>query len=154
MRTLAVLAWLVASPLAAQTCPSPAGWLKPTRHLAARAPDMKFALATGTSNEIGLLPAKAVKLAVKGDRPPKPGSTAGLAALDVAKAGKLDIILSNATYVDLVRDGKTVKSIGHTDLKTCPGLRKSVTFGVVPGRYLVQLTGAPEKSVKMATVLR
>jgi hypothetical protein len=154
MRTVVVVALLVASPLAAQTCPSPAGWAKPARHLAARAPDMKFALATGTSNEIGLLPARSVKLAVKGERRPKPGSTAGLAALDVAKAGKLDVILSNATYVDLVRDGRTLKSTGHTDLKTCPGLRKSVAFDVVTGRYIVQLTGAPGKSVKMATVLR
>jgi hypothetical protein len=154
MRTLAVLTLLVATPAFAQTCPSPVGWSKPTRHLAARAPDMKFALATGTSNQIGLLPANAVKLAVKGERPLKPGSTAGLAALDVTKAGKLDVILSNATYVDLVRDGRTLKSTGHTDLKTCPGLRKAVAFDVVPGRYIVQLTNAPEKSVRMATVLR
>jgi len=154
MRTLAVLTFLVATPTFAQTCPSPAGWAKPARHLAARTPNMKFALATGTSNEIGLLPANNVKLVVKGERPARSGSTAGLAALDVAKAGKLDVILSNAAYVDLVRDGRILKSTGHTDLKTCPGLRKSVNFDVVPGRYIVQLTNAPEKSVKMATVLR
>jgi hypothetical protein len=154
MRTIAILALLVATPAFGQSCPSPTGWAKPARHLAARAPVMKFALATGTSNEIGLLSAKSVKLAVKGDRSPKPGSTAGLAALDVAKAGKLDVILSNATYVDLVRDGRILKSTGHTDFKTCPSLRKSVAFDVVPGRYIVQLTNAQDKSVKMATVLR
>jgi hypothetical protein len=154
MRTVTVLALLVASPAVAQTCPSPAGWDKPVKHLAARAPEMKFALAVGTSNEIGLLPPKDVKLAVKGDRKPKPNSSAGLAALDVTKAGKLDVILSTATYVDLVRDGRVLKSTGHTDLKTCPGLRKSVSFDVVPGRYIVQLTDAPARTVKMATVLR
>lgn len=154
MRTLSVLALLVGTPALAQTCPSPAGWAKPTRHLAARAPELKFALATGTLNQIGLLPAKSVKLAVGGPRAPRPGSTAGLAALDVTKPGKLDVLLSNATYIDLVRDGRILRSTGHNDFKTCPGLRKSVNFDVVPGRYIVQLTNAREKSVKMATVLR
>ena len=154
MRTLALLAISMASPLMAQTCPSPAGWANPVHHLAAHTAELKFALATGTSNEIGLLRANAVRLVVKGERPPKADSSAGLAALDVTTQGKLDVILSNATYVDLVRDGRALKSTSHTDLKTCPGLRKSVSFDVVPGRYIVQLTNAPEKSVKMATVMR
>jgi hypothetical protein len=72
----------------------------------------------------------------------------------VTKAGKLDVILSNATYVDLMRDGRTLKSTGHTDLLTCQGLRKSVSFDVVAGCSIVQLTNAPEKSVKMAAVMR
>jgi len=72
----------------------------------------------------------------------------------VAKPGKLDVILSNATYVDLVRDGRVIRSTGHTDFKTCPGLRKIVEFDVVSGRYIVQLTNASEKSVKLATMLR
>lgn len=154
MRTVAVLALLVGTPALSQTCPSPAGWAKPTRHLAARAPEMKFALPTGTSHDIGLLPARAVKLASKTERKPKPGSTAGLAALNVTTAGKLDVILSTATYVDLVRDGRVLKSTGHSDFKSCPGLRKSVSFDVVPGRYIVQLTDAPGQRVRIATVLR
>ena len=152
MRSLLFIGALIATPAAAQTCPSPAGWAKPTRHLAARAPEMKFVLATGTSTEIGLLSATVV--AVTGARPPRPGSTAGLAALDVGKPGKLDVLLSNTTYVDMVRDGRILKSSGHTDYKACPGLRKSVSFEVVPGRYIVQLTNAADKSVRMATVLR
>lgn len=154
MRTVAVLALLVASPAVAQTCPSPAGWNKPVRHLAARAPAMKFALATGSSTLLELRGVKDVKLAAKGERKPKSNTSAGLAALDVAKIGKLDVILSNATYVDLVRDGRVLQSTGHADLKTCTGFRKSVSFDVVPGRYIVQLTDAPARTVKMATVLK
>jgi hypothetical protein len=154
MRTIAVLALLVATPVFAQTCPSPAGWAKPVRHLAARAPDMKFALATGVSTQLELRAGKDVKLAAKTDRKPKQRTSAGLAALDVAKAGKLDVILSNATYVDLVRDGRVLKSASFAMPKNCPGIRKSVTFGVVPGRYIVQLTDAPVRTVKMATMLR
>jgi hypothetical protein len=71
----------MASPLMAQTCPSPAGWANPVHHLAAHTAELKFSLATGTSTEIGLLRANAVRLVVKGERPPKADSSAGLAAL-------------------------------------------------------------------------
>lgn len=154
MRSIALLTMLFAAPAVAQTCPAPAGWDAPAKHLAARSPDMKFALATGTSVQLELRASKDVQFAVASDRKPKANSLAGLAALDVAKAGKLDVILSNATYVDLVRDGKTLKSTGHASLATCPGFRKSVSFDVVPGRYIVQLNDAPERTVRMATVLR
>lgn len=153
MRSVAVLALLIAAPAFAQTCPSPTGWDKPTKRLAARAPEMKYALVTGGSDLIELRGVNDVKLAVDSGRKPKPASSAGLAALDVAKAGKLDVILSNATYVDLVRDGAILKSTGHADLKTCSGFRKLVTFDVTPGRYVVQLVDAPERTVKMATIL-
>ena len=154
MRVFVGLALIAAAPAAGQTCPSPAGWAKPDRHLAARSPTMRFAHKPGGTAQIGLLAAKDVRLAAKTKRTPKPRTSAGLAAIDVDKTGKLDVILSNATYVDLVRDGKILRSAGHSDFKSCPGLRKSVSFGVVPGRYIVQLTGAPTRSVKMATILR
>jgi hypothetical protein len=153
MRTLVLLAVIMASPAIGQTCPSPAGWAKPVRHLAARTPTLKFALATGTSNEIGLLPARDVQLAVRSGRAAKADTTAGLAALDVQQAGTLDVIVSAPVYVDLVRDGQVLKSTGHADLKTCPGLRKSVSFTVVPARYIVQLSDGRAKSVRLATVL-
>ncbi len=153
MRTSVLLALIVTSPAVAQTCPSPAGWTTPVRHLAARTPDLKFALSTDTSNEIGLLPSGQVRFAAPSGRPARPETTAGLAAMDVKKAGTLDVILSTPVYVDLVRDGRVLKSSGHSDLKACPGLRKAVSFAVVPGRYVVQLSDARDKSVRMATVL-
>ena len=153
MRVFVGIALIAAAPAAAQTCPSPAGWAKPDRHLAARSPTMRFALKPGGTAQISLLAAKDVTLAADA-RKPRPNTSAGLAAIDVGKPGKLDVILSNATYVDLVRDGKALRSSGHSDFKKCPGFRKSVSFDVVPGRYIVQMTGAPTRSVKMATVLR
>ena len=154
MRTVAVLTLMMASPLAAQTCPSPAGWNDPVKHIAARLPEMQFALATGTSAQLELRAGKDVKLASPTDRKPGPRTSAGLAAIDVPTAGKLDVILSNSTYVDLVRNGRILKSTSFSMPKDCPGIRKSVTYNVVPGRYIVQLTNAPARSVKMATVLR
>jgi hypothetical protein len=73
---------------------------------------------------------------------------------NIAKTNAFAPVSAFFTGDDLVRDGRALKSTGHTDLKTCPGLRKSVSFDVVPGRYIVQLTNAPETSVKMAAVMR
>ena len=115
---------------------------------------MKFALKTGTATDLTLLPADKVELVVKSDRSGKTETSAGLAALDVERAGKLDVALSTATYVDLIRDGKALKSISFGQPKDCAGVHKSVTFEVVPGRYIVQLTNATQPEVRMATVLR
>ena len=154
MRAVAVLALMVGAPAVAQTCPSPAGWDKPVRHVAARAPEMRFALATGISTQLELRAGRDVKLAAATGRKAKPGTSAGLAAIDVPRPGKLDVILSNDTYADLVRDGRVLKSTSFAVPKDCGGIRKSVTYDVTPGRYIVQLTDAPARSVKMATVLR
>ena len=154
MIRFALLAAFVATPaLAEQACPAKTIWDKPVRHLAARAPEMRFALKTGIATDLTLLPANKVKLAISSDRV-KPGTSSGLAAIDVERAGKLDVALSTATYVDLIRDGKALKSVSFGNPRNCDGVHKSVTFDVKPGRYVVQLTNAPEAKVRLATVLR
>ena len=132
--------------------PGGSGWDKPIRHVAARAAEMKFALAPNTATRLRLIRADRVKLATP-SRATR-GTSAGLAALDVPRAGTLDVVLSNASYVDLVRDGKPLRSTAHRMTTGCKGMRKAVSFAVVPGRYVVQLTGAPQASVVMGTVLR
>ena len=139
------------SPAWAADCPAPADWAKPERHLAARAPAMKFALMPGTSYQIALLPPEQVKFAV--------GSVtrkgfAGLAAVDVVKAGTLRLLVSNRTYVDLVRDGKALDLTGEPAHPDCPGVRKALDFTVKPGRYLIQLSGSQDSTIKLATTLR
>lgn len=144
----------VSMPAFAQTCPSAPGWAKPERHLAARSADMRFALKAGHSVELGLRPRGDVRLAGTAGRPAGPKSYAGLAALDVAKAGKLEIVLSNRSYVDLIRDGKALKSASHRETPGCAGMRKTVSFDVTPGRYVVQLTDAPERTVRFAALMK
>ena len=143
---------LIAAAAAAAVCPAPQGWAKPVRHIAAKSPEMKFALPANGSSQLTLLPLRSVKLS--GGHKPKAGTSAGLAAIDVPKAGKLDVVLSTATWVDMIRDGKAVPSSAHAMTTGCVGIRKSVTFDVTPGRYVIQLTDGPDKSVRMGTVLR
>lgn len=140
-----------AAPAWAANCPNPQGWAKPERHLAARSPDMKFGLKPGGTVQIALLDQNQVKFAAgKATRK----GYAGLAALDVPKAGVLELALDNKTYVDLVRGGKALDLAGEPKGHGCPGIQKALDFKVTPGRYVVQLSGSPDKSVKIGSSLR
>lgn len=151
-RSYAIFALLgAASPAVAQQCPDPVGWDAPERHAAARAPDFRFALKPDTAHQLQLYPQTSVKLAVAPPVPAKRGSFAGLAALDVARSGTLDVLLSDRAYVDLISRGKALKSVAHGHL-ACNGIDKYVTFDVAPGRHIVQLTGGEAKSVRLATI--
>jgi hypothetical protein len=147
------LALTIAAPAAAQVCNTPNGWNTPTAHGAARKMPLAFALTVGPATRLALLPASEVTPAISSDRKTKPDTMSGLAALDVPRAGKLDIALSTAAYVDLIRDGKALPSVGHRHADACTGIRKIVTFDVQPGRYIVELTDAPDKSVVMQATL-
>jgi hypothetical protein len=152
MRVLiAALLLAGAGPAWAQSCPKPQDWTKPERHLAARSPDMKFGLKPGGTVQIGLLPQRQVKFA--SGRVTRKGY-AGLAAIDVPKAGTLQLAVDNRTYVDLVRGGKPLALAGEPKTKGCVGVQKILDFKVAPGRYLIQFSGSPEKSVKIASSLR
>lgn len=148
---VALLAAGAAGPGWAQDCPNPQGWAKAERHLAARTPDMRFALKPGGALRIGLSPPARVKFAA--GRPSRRGY-AGMAAIDVAKPGTLSLATGNSVYVDLVRNGKALPLAREPKTNGCPGIRKMLDFKVLPGRYLVQLSGSPARSVRIATSLR
>jgi hypothetical protein len=138
---------------AATICTLPAGWMTPLPVHAALTRQMYFALKTGKAYTIALAPAISVRLERQSRRIPKPGTWAGLAALDIAARGKVTIALSSAAYIDLVRGGVTLASVAHQRTGACPTMHKTVTFDVVPGRYLVQLTDAPDRSVVFEATL-
>ena len=151
MKTMLILAALLPTmAFAAPVCDVPGGWGKPVGHRAAASPEMRFALKPGDSFALTLLPDGKVKLAVPSGHKPKPGARfAGLAALDLARAGTVTIVLSDKAYVDLVRDGKALTSTAHSD-PACGGIAKTVSFAVTPGRYIIQFTDALAAALKMA----
>jgi hypothetical protein len=138
---------------AATTCSLPAGWTTPLPVHAALTRQMHFALKTGKAYTIALAPAPSVHLEGAIRRIPKSRTWAGIASLDVTTRGKLTIALSSATYVDLIRDGIVLTSVDHARTEACPTMHKTVTFDVVPGRYIVQLTDAPDRSVVFEAVI-
>ena len=150
---LLALTVAVTTPAGADVCKVPAGWARPVPHLVGRTAPLKFALVPGRATRLTLLPVRNVTFVAKSEHKAKPGTRAGLAALDVARAGKLEIALSSATYVDLVRDGKILPSTAHRRADACTGIHKIVSFDVVRGSYILQLGDAPGESVILQATL-
>jgi hypothetical protein len=149
----AVLLLAGSSPVLAQNCPEPVGWAAPARHVAAKNPRLRFALEPDSSAQLQLHVQRSVVLATKEGKPGWMDRFAGLAAVDVTKPGKLDVLLSQRAYADLVRDGRTLESKAHRRAN-CGGIYKIVTFDVEPGRYILQLTGSQARSIRVATIQR
>lgn len=144
---LAALGLGLSASAQAASCPDPAAWAKPEHHRAARSAEVQFALKPGAITGIGLLPQDQVMFAAGAVT--RTGY-AGIAAIDVAEAGTLRLLVSNRTFVDLVRDGRALELAGAPGHADCPGARKTLSFAVTPGRYLVQLSGSAEKDVTIA----
>lgn len=152
MLLVAILTGLSA-PAFAQACPQPEGWAKPVRHAAARLPRFRFGLKPDSSSLLQLNVQRSVVLATKEGKEGWMSGYAGLAALDIEKPGRIDVLLSNRSYVDLVKDGQTLKSVDHARVN-CNGIYKRVSFDVKPGRHVVQITGSQTKLVRVATITR
>ena len=58
--------------------------------------------------------------------------------------------LSAEGWIDLVQNGAPLDSADHSGAKNCPGLRKSVRFNVGAAPVVLQISGAPAESVKVA----
>jgi hypothetical protein len=143
----------LSAPALGQECPQPAGWAKPVRHAAARLPRFRFGLKPDSSALLELHVQRSVVLATKEGKQGWLDRYAGLAALDVDKLGRVDVLLSNQAYVDLVKDGQTLKSVDHGRVN-CNGIFKRVSFDVQPGRHALQITGSQAKFVRVATISR
>lgn len=137
----------------ARECPRPAGWDKPERHVAAIRPRFQFGLKPDTSHQLQLHVQRSVILATRDGKKGWMDRFAGLAALDVPKAGKLQVALGSRAYVDVVEDGRTLRSIA-TQRANCGGVFKAVTFDVKPGRHIVQITGSQANTIRLGTSLR
>jgi len=92
-RLAAGLAVMVVSPSVAQTCPSPLGWDEPLLARPAEVTGTHAALATGSSTLREPNGASGVNVVGISDRKPRPGTSASVAALDVPKPGKFDVML-------------------------------------------------------------
>jgi hypothetical protein len=66
------------------------------------------------------------------------------------KPGLYQVTLSGEGWVDVVQSGASLKSAGHSGAKNCPGLRKSVRFKLAAAPVVLQLSGVPAETIKVA----
>jgi len=112
-------------------------------------------LASPPANALSLrlIPSASISLPVEPSGRPKdaPVETfAGTVLFDGLPAPHLyQVTLSSAGWIDVVQNGVTLKSVGHTGSKECPTLRKSVRFEIGPGPFILQLSGVAENSIRV-----
>jgi hypothetical protein len=68
----------------------------------------------------------------------------------VPKPGIYQVTLSSVGWVDLVQNGAALSTTGHTGMKDCAAIRKSVRFKIGEGPFALQLSGIPQGTIKIA----
>ncbi len=68
----------------------------------------------------------------------------------VERSATYQVTLSEEAWIDVIQDGKYVRSIGSSGRSDCPGLRKSVRFVLAATPVVLQLSGAVLDAIVVA----
>ncbi|BAV46289.1 Uncharacterized protein MLTONO_1386 [Mesorhizobium loti] len=109
-------------------------------------------LAVGAAADLALVPAEKAGFTLPPERAPAEGTFGAVASVEVPAEGAIQISLSGEAWIDVIQDGKAVKSAGYSGVKTCPGIRKSVRFKLAAGAATVQFSGAKKAELKVAVL--
>ena len=110
------------------------------------------ALGLGRAAQLRLTPTPAVRYALRPEKPGELSGYGGLASFTILRSGIYRVALGSAAWVDVVRNGKAVKSVAHGHGPACSGIRKLVSFRLPPGRYLLQVSGNADPVIKAMVV--
>lgn len=78
---------------------------------------------------------------------------AGTVAFDApTEAGAYHVTLAAPAWIDIVQDGKQLPAAAHTGAHDCPHVRKSVRFELTKAPLVLQISGAPTDTIKIALV--
>jgi hypothetical protein len=157
-RSFLLVACLTAPAAAlAQTAPAPicatmdaqipaelAGWTDKTPLSAASvAADLSSSSLTPGKAFLAALPATpSVTYVVAPEKPGDPASHGGLFDLTIPTTGTYVVALGAGAWVDVLRDGASVRSSSHGHGPACSTVRKIVAFELQPGRHVVQIVGS------------
>ncbi|THD58175.1 MAG: homogentisate 1,2-dioxygenase [Phenylobacterium sp.] len=111
-------------------------------------------LTPGKSVVARLSPTADVDFAVPPEKPADPASHSGLFDVKIEQPGTYVVGLGAGAWIDVLKDGKALSSIGHDHGPACSTLRKMVEFPLQPGRYLLQVSGAPDAKLSILVTKR
>jgi hypothetical protein len=88
-----------------------------------------------------------------------PGQTVTFApsaplVLVITEAGTYSVVIDQAAWIDVARDGTTLHSNGNGHGPACSSIRKTVDFQLQPGRYTITLSRTQAASVRLLVVRR
>jgi hypothetical protein len=163
MRALLLIALLSlgATPIWAAEDPSGCDkfrWPIERERAALTAPDrIKFAsggelaVLPSTAITLGLRVAAEAKLPKPPERAPKQGTFAGFATFaSPPSAGTYTVSVSAAGWIDVVQDGRFLRSASSSAARDCDGIRKSVKFEIPARPFVVQISGVETDAISLA----
>lgn len=106
-------------------------------------------LSPGKAASVTLHPTRQVAFVTQPEKPGGSVAHGGMLAVTIADAGTYQISLSNGAWIDLLRDGVAQVSTAHAPGPACSEVRKTVQFAMVPGRYVIQLSGNADPAIQV-----
>ncbi|MBW6522477.1 homogentisate 1,2-dioxygenase [Sphingomonas sp. RHCKR47] len=128
-------------------------WSQRTPLTAGNAPRNAPVLGIARAADLRLAPLGEVQPRIAPGKTPPAGSYAGLVMFQVTRPGTYRVALGQKAWIDVVRGRAGVASSAHAMGPRCTGVAKLVDFPLRPGRYVMQLTGAPAPTLP-ATIVR
>ena len=107
----------------------------------------------GQGVAVALAPQADVAYSVKPARAPKanPAYGAQLVLAD-APGGAIQVTLSDDAWVDVVQNGRVLRSTAFSGKTGCAAVRKSVRFSVEPGPVTIDISDAPAPTIRLDVV--
>lgn len=91
-------------------------------------------------------------------RPTNEGGTVsygGLFQIEIKESGTYRVVLGNASWIDLLKDGKAAQSVAHAQGPEKSGIRKMVDYPLEVGTYTLQLSaGADSTTAVLITKIK
>ena len=106
----------------------------------------------GTALDVALHRSDAVTWVTPPEKSPTASTFGGLLELKPASAGTYLIAASAGAWLDVLRGGKPIASSAHAHGPACSTIHKQVEFQLTSGRYVLQISGAPEAHISVLFV--
>lgn len=104
--------------------------------------------------KVALLPVAEAKLPVAPSRAPKPDTYAGFVRVTApAKAGTYKVTLTDNAWIEIVQDGKNLKTGAFSGVHGCDGLRKSVKFDLSAAPFTITVSNITAKEIGLVVTL-
>lgn len=96
-----------------------------------------------------LLPAAEVGYPVAPAKPGAAGTSGGVFAFEIVRAGRYRVALGAGAWIDVAQGGVRLAAVAHGHGPDCSPVRKMVDFDLKPGRYLLEIAGAPSPTLAL-----
>jgi len=129
--------------------PELAAWTSKTKATAAIGPEGLGAarISIGKAIDARLSAGTKVHLRDNAARAAEVGDNAGMFAFSVDRAGTYRVALGSGGWVDVLENGKAVKSSAHGHGALCSGIVKMIDFPLKAGEHILQVEGSREATV-------